>query len=275
MQHILPLRFTYDFGAPVWRIRLDTAARRLALEVRDADLLLAHFYTLQTETLALQQLPVPSGKAWWQGLEDAQHGHVYLHGYGDRKLGQHKGITALEAATLAVAWDEPGLAFYGMAEEGVLAYTADAPEAAFQELQAATGACLRTDLTQQEAAEAVARYSAARFRQAVYPVLYLEGEDYFTQVQQFLESRQLHGAALAIEYAETGEAIIISSYWRTPGGSYQNCIVVFDHTGSLCLKAVLADGLTGIGSDTFFIFMDDLYFLKDKAHLEVYRLLAC
>ncbi len=257
----------------MWRIRLDTTARRLALEVRDADLLLAHFYTLDIQTRQLQQLPLQTGEAWWQGLEDAQDGFIYLHGYGDRKLGQHKGIQALDAQTLAVAWEHTALAFYGMAAEGILAYLADAPEGAFRVLQPATGEPLQTGLTQQQAAEAAAAFSTQRLQSAVYPVLYLEGEEYFTQVQQFIQAQDLQEAALAIEYAEAGSAIVLSYYTREAIGTYQNCIAVFDAAGNLCLKETLADGLTGIGSDTFFIFMDELYFLKNKATLEVYRLL--
>ena len=73
---------------------------------------------------------------------------------------------------------------------------------------------------------------------------------------------------------ETAEAVVVSYYERTPGGDLQNFIAVFDAAGNLCLKELLAGGLSGIGSDTFFIFMDELYFVKDKTILEVYRLLA-
>lgn len=258
----------------MWRIRLDTAARRLALEVRDPDLLLTHFYTLDLTTFRIGQLPIQQGQAWWQGLEDTQGGYIYLHGYGDRKLGQHKGIIALEAATAALAWEEAELTLYGVTVEGLLAYPAATPEADFRLLLLSTGQQLRGGITQQQAAEAVAGFSAIRYRQAVYPVLYLEGEEYFAQVQQFLEAQHLHGTIQAIEYAETAIAFCISYYIRATDGTLQNYIAVFDTAGTLRLKEQLAGGLSGIGSDTFFIFMDELYFIKEKAILEVYRLLA-
>lgn len=258
----------------MWRIRLDTSTNRLALEVRDPDLLLAHFYTFGILDLSIKQLPLQKGQAWWQGLEDAQDGYIYLHGYGDRKLGQHKGIIALEASTAAVAWEEKELAFYGIAANGVLAYMAEAPEAAFRSLQTDTGQQVQANTTQQQAAEMVAVYNPLRYRQAVYPVLYREGEEYFAQVLQFLETQHIAGATQAIEYAETDAALVVSYYEGAADGTLQNYIVVFDKEGSFCLKERLAGGLSGIGSDTFFIFMDDLYFVKDKAILEVYRLLA-
>ena len=256
----------------MWRIRLDTAANRLALEVRDPDLLLAHFYTFGISGRSLK--PLPLQQAWWQGLEDAQDGYIYLHGYGDRKMGQHKGIIAVEAGTGAVAWEEQELALYGIAENAVLAYMAVAPEAAFLSLQPGTGQQMRESVTQQRAAEMVAEFSLLRSRQAIYPVLYREGEEYFAEVQQFLNSLQITGATLAIEYAETEAAFVASYYERCADGTLQNYIAVFDKEGSFCLKERLASGLSGIGSDTFFIFRDDLYFVKDHAILEVYRLIV-
>ncbi|GAA4437222.1 hypothetical protein GCM10023188_31190 [Pontibacter saemangeumensis] len=258
----------------MWRIRLDTTANRLALEVRDPDLLLASFYTMDLGTRHLKQLPLPQGTAWWQGLEEAQDSYIYLHGYGDRRMGQHKGVLAVEAGTAAVAWEETELAFYGMAADGMLAYIAATPEAAFRLLQPATGQVVQDGITQQQAAAMVAQHSHLRYRQAVYPVLYREGEEYFAQVQQFLDSQQLTGATQAIEYAETDAYLAVSYYVQAADSTLQNYMAVFDIEGSLCLKERLAGGLSGIGSDTFFIFMGDLYFVKDKAILKVYRLLA-
>jgi hypothetical protein len=258
----------------VWRIRLDTTAKRLALEVRDADVLLAHFYTFDAHLSDMKRLTLSQGQAWWQGLEDAQNGYIYLHGYGDRKLGQHQGITALAAASDTKSWEEAELAFYGLTADGLLAYPAATPEADFQLLEMSTGKPLKTDISQQQAAEAVEQNSQSRYSEAIYPGLYLEGEGYYKEVREFLEA-QLHAKPVqAIEYAETDTALVTSYYERELDGLLINYIAVFDMEGHLQLKEKLANGLSGIGSDTFFIFMDDLYFIRDKAILEVYRLLA-
>ncbi|RDV11809.1 DUF4905 domain-containing protein [Pontibacter diazotrophicus] len=258
----------------MWRIRLDTAANRLALEVRDADLLLASFYTLDVSAYTLMPLPLPQAQSWWQGLEDAQGGFLFLHGYGDRKLGQHKGIRAIAAASGKVAWEVPELAFYGFVPDGVFAYPAATPEAPFDVLQLDTGQPVRTGVPQQQAADEVVHFGHTRFRNAVFPVLYLAGEAYFDEVKNFL-STQLHTAVVSgLEYAETDTALVVSYYERAVDNTLKNYVAVFDLDGSLLLKEQLADGLSGIGSDTFFIFMHDLYFIRNKTSLEVYRLLA-
>jgi hypothetical protein len=272
-QVILPLQFKYDFDAPVWRIRIDTAQARLALEVRDADVLLAYFYTFDVRAYKLEQLELPQALTWWQGLEEAHNGRVYIHGYADRQLGQHKGILALGAATGKVQWEDTLLAFYGLAPEGILAYTAAAPGTDFLLLQEANGQQTGISISQERAAEMVTNYSGQRYRGCTYPMLYLEGEPYYEQVQDFLASQLGAIAVKAIEYAETEAYMVVSYYTPAENAALDNFLAVFDLNGVLQLHQSLGQGLSGIGSDTFFIFEHDLYFLQNKQVLLVYRLL--
>lgn len=258
----------------MWRIRIDTSAGNLALEVRNADLLLATFYTLNTADFTLKQLPVPPAQAWWKGLEDTQDNMVYLHGYGDRKVGQHKGITAFTAASGEVKWEQYGLAFYGFAEEGAFAYPATTPEEPFLLLHPQNGQIIRNGIEQSEAASQVEAFNQVRYSNCTYPTIYLEGEEYYAQVRDFLEEQLGTVPVKAIEYAETAAALVMSFYENTEGRGLTNFVAVFDLEGNLQLKEKLGEGLSGIGSDTFFIFNLNLYFLQDRHMLKVYRLLA-
>ncbi|WP_439882206.1 DUF4905 domain-containing protein [Pontibacter sp. MBLB2868] len=258
----------------MWRIRIDTADEFLALEVRDADLLIATFYTLNTNSFALSKLSVQPSKGWWMGLEDAQFGMVFLHGYGDRKIGQHKGITALAAVGGEVQWEQPEYTFYGILQDGILAYPAEKPEGEFKVLQPKTGQFLNTGIQQQEASYQRETYSYDRYAACIYPAVYLEGEEYFEQVRDFLNAQHSIIPVRAIEYAETPFGFVLSYYENNESAGLTNFVAAFTLDGDLQLKAKLGSGLSGIGSDTFFIFNLNLYFLQDKHILKVYRLLA-
>ncbi|MBF9254629.1 DUF4905 domain-containing protein [Pontibacter sp. 172403-2] len=257
----------------MWRIRIDAAAGRLALEVRDADVLLAFFYTFDCQGHTLQQLSLPQALTWWQGLEDAHAGLVYLHGYADRQLGQHKGITALNAATDKIQWEAADLAFYGLSDEGIMAHPAAAPGEDFVLLNSATGQIIRKQITQQAAAAAAEKFSHSRYQACIYPILYREGEAYFTQVQAFVEAQLGQTPVSAIEYAEAGEMLVVSFYTPATDGKLDNYLAVFNFEGDLLLNTTLGSGLSGIGSDTFFIFKHKLYFIQNKDSLHVYALL--
>ncbi|MHC2993530.1 hypothetical protein OB13_18840 [Pontibacter sp. HJ8] len=256
----------------MWRIRIDTAAGRLALEVRDSDVLLASFYTYDCHSRALHQLEQPERLTWWLGLEDAHQGMVYLHGYGDRKVGQHKGIRALNAATGEEFWHRPELTFYGIDGLGILAYFPDSQEAYLQLLDARYGKTLQNDINQKQAAARVNAYSQERYREILHPVLYQEGEEYFNLVRDFLSQQLQCEAVRTIEYAETDDWMVISYYVAAEKNKLDNFLAVFDLKGILHLNEVLANGLDGVGSDTFFIFMRSLYFVQNKKSLTAYSL---
>jgi hypothetical protein len=247
-------------------------AGRLALEVRDSDVLLARFYTFDCRSQTLKQLEQPERLTWWLGLEDAHQGMVYLHGYGDRKVGQHKGIRALIAATGEEAWHRPELSFYGIDSLGILAYVVDSQEANMQLLDVRYGKILQNDINQKQAAVRVDTYSVERYRDVIHPVLYQEREEYFVQVRDFLSQQLQCEAVRTIEYAETDEWMVISYYVATEKNKLDNFLAVFDLNGILHLNDLLASGLNGVGSDTFFIFMRSLYFVQNKDSLTAYSL---
>ncbi|MFT2011332.1 DUF4905 domain-containing protein [Pontibacter sp. 13R65] len=252
-------------------MKLDTVTQQLALEIRDGDLLLASFFVLSCENLELQELRLPQANAWWQGLEDAHAGLVLLHGYGDRKLGQHKGITAL-AANGQVQWQKPDLAFYGIGEQGIFAHEVAKPGTDFRLLQLPAGEEAHPQVAQAKAASEVAAFNLTRFKDCLYPVLYLEGEAYFEQVAAFLSDAAAVHPVKAIEYAETELNIFLSFYQSTQTAALDNFLFIFDLEGNLTHSECLATELTGIGSDTFFIFRGDLYFIQQKEILQIFSL---
>jgi hypothetical protein len=257
----------------VWRIRIDTDGGWLALEVRDSDVLLASFYTYDCHARALKQLDVPVANTWWLGLEDVHQAQVYLHGYGDRKLGQHKGIRAFSAKTGEERWHLPELSFYGVDGAGILATEPGKPEAPFILLDSRYGKLLENDISQNRASERVDAFSRERYQAVVYPILYREGEEYFGEVRDFLAQKLGCEPITMIEYAETDTCLVLSYYVATEENKIDNFLAIFDLNGFLHLKELLASGLNGVGSDTFFIFMRSLYFVQHKTTLKAYSLI--
>ncbi|WP_202923745.1 DUF4905 domain-containing protein [Pontibacter fetidus] len=251
-------------------MRLDAATGLMALEVRDADLLLADFYSLETGPFTLSKLPLPAAKNWWLGLEDVHQGLLLLHGYGDRQTGQHKGIMAYSSQNGNLQWQQPELAFYGVTADGILAL--DLQDQKLTLLHPQTGTILPENMSLEGGANAVAAYNLTRSQACTYPMLYLAGELYFTQVQDFLRDKLSAAAVAGIEYAETEQHIVVSFYTETAAGKLDNMLCVFDLHGELQLQQRIAHGLSGIGSDTFIIFNHNLYFIQQRTILVVYSL---
>jgi hypothetical protein len=251
-------------------MRLDAATALMALEVRDADLLLADFYSLELKQHKLTKLPLPAAKNWWLGLEDLHQGLLLLHGYGDRQLGQHKGIMAYTAQEGYLQWQHPELAFYGVTADGILALNLQDQKLYLLDPQ--TGTILPESVSLEGGAIAVAAYNNISSQACTYPMLYLEGEPYFAEVQNFLKDQLQVEAVRGIEYAETEQHILVSFYTETAAGKLDNTLSVFDLSGNLQLQQRIAHGLSGIGSDTFIIFNHNLYFIQQRNILVVYSL---
>lgn len=256
----------------MWRLRLDTLGGWLALELRDADLLQAQFYTLRLPAGLPAPLHIPDQSTWWLGLEEAHAGQLYLHGYGERKLGQHLGVRAFSAETGDLIWQQPVLALYGIAATGLLAYDPIQLSGELLLLDSSTGETLQSGIPQHQASGWVKGYLAARQQGVQYPQLYLAGEDYFEQVQNFLSQALGCEAVSAIEYAETETCFVMSYYIRKDADKLDNFLAVFDLNGFLHLNQLLVGAIDGVGSDTFFIFMRKLYFVQNKATVTAYSL---
>lgn len=253
-------------------MRIDTTGHQLAIEVRDADVLLVYFYTYNIVDQALKQVPLPPEQTWWLGLEDAHAAMFLLHGYGDRKLGQHKGIKAYATEKNMMQWEQPELAFYGIAATGILAFETVAPENGFLSLDPENGTVLREGMTQLEAAELVQQYAPERYLSCTYPISYQAGEAYFDEVRQFILYMLAEEPVQALEYAEINKYIVVSYYLQQTDNKVNNYLSVFDSDGNLLLKECLGEGLTGLGSDTFIIFNQNLFFVQNKDILKVYML---
>ncbi|GGG02527.1 DUF4905 domain-containing protein [Pontibacter amylolyticus] len=256
----------------MWRIRLDAPGGWLTLEVRDADLLQARFYTLRLPAGQLLELKLPDPNTWWMGLEDVHDRVLYLHGYGDRKLGQHKGIRAFAADSGIALWQQPELAFYGIEERGLLVSNISQQGGELVLLESGYGKTIRNDITQKEAADRVQRYHKVRFGAVQYPHLYREGETYYQQVHDFLVQELDCEPVNVLEYAETDTWLVVSYYRKTGENKLDNFLAVFDLNGFLHLNELLAGAMDGVGSDTFFIFMRSLYFVQNKTTLKAYSL---
>ncbi|HEY4652329.1 MAG TPA: DUF4905 domain-containing protein [Pontibacter sp.] len=254
----------------MWRLRLDPKANFLGLEVRDADLLLADFYTLELAGHELRKLPLPAAKNWWLGLEDVHDGLLLLHGYGNRQVGEHKGIMAYDAVTGVQVWQQTELAFYGITAAGILAL--DLQQKTLALLQANSGTIAGKEVSLESGAMAIANYSSVRYQTCTYPMLYLEGEPYFMEVAAFLAQQLQVSAICGIEYAETQKHLVISFYTQSADGKIDNNLSVFDLDGRLQLNERIAHRLSGIGSDTFIIFNEKLYFIQDRNTFVVYSL---
>ncbi|HEU5145686.1 MAG TPA: DUF4905 domain-containing protein [Chryseosolibacter sp.] len=104
----------------------------------------------------------------------------------------------------------------------------------------------------------------------IRPFQYEEGTEYFVTVKDFLHSRLGISPVASIEYLEINDLIIVSVFLKEKG--LANYLYVLDANGGVLMEEKLGEDLKGIGLDTFFVFSDNLIFIKNKNELLSYSI---
>ena len=97
-----------------------------------------------------------------------------------------------------------------------------------------------------------------------YPYIYDHGSDYFKTVMDFLSI----DSPLSCEYFEWDDKIIISYYLRSDTKFDRYLILLKE--GKKVWKIKQDDGMNGFSSGSFFVFQDQLIFIKDLNEVCIY-----
>jgi hypothetical protein len=103
------------------------------------------------------------------------------------------------------------------------------------------------------------------------PFQYLDGEPDFETVKNFLKTKMEITPRLGAEYLQYADRIIISYYAGDPA-AFVNYLVIFNSLGECFYHEEIGTNLKGIGTNTFFIASDHLFFVKNRTELVTFRI---
>lgn len=266
-------QFSLTFRNPIWQIRPDFEQEILALELRDGDRLQTEFVVLDAKT-GLAQEPYQASENWWVGLEDTGWGILFLHGFADRKVGSHAGLTAVNINPQQVLWQHEQAVFYGLAVDfKILAQPNHTEKEAFIALDAQTGTVLETAIPWEQAYNAVTTFAQARQKLGLYPVHHTAGSAYFDLLSQFIFSRTGRQVVGAIDYLEVSNFLIFSYYEAMLAGKMKNILGIYSaEEGSLITEEIINASVAGLGTDSFLVMKNTLLFIVEKQTLVAYKL---
>ncbi len=274
MSQITPhLHFSIDFGVPVWQMRPDDEENLLALEIRDGDRLQTEFAVVALDTGNLVGAPYRAPENWWVGLEDTQNRQIYLHGFADRKVGSHQGITAVAIDTRQIRWQQERGVYFGLVDKQHL-IARPAPEEAdsYMILDSLTGQIVETAVTPDRAHAMVANYTQQRAAKAHYPVHHPEESKHFALLGQFITGKTGHLPVGAIDYLESGTFFALAYYVPVATRKLKHTLGVYwVQDGSQLLEIVLAEAGAGIITGSFFMMQETLIFVQEQHTLVGYR----
>jgi hypothetical protein len=256
--------FTYK--GIVWKLLADTKSSLLVVESRDEETRKVNFAAIDLETRKQLWDSLAIKETWWAGLEEVNYGYVVLHGYKDIQNPEHQGIYVFDARTGKPVWENAAYTFFSLDEEGLIAYDPLSPERVYKRFNSRNGA-IEQELTESEIADQWNKDSNTSSL-LQNPSHYTLENSYFEKISNFIEAFTELKPEMALDYLEHNSKIIVSFYSKV-GEKMVNYLLVVNEEGDVLYNEAIGAELNGIGLDSFFMFKEQLIFVKNKKELVI------
>lgn len=220
------------------------------------------FSALQYDTGAFLWNDQSYAERWWLSLLATSDDVLLLQRFNPDHP-ERRSLVAVDVATSASLWTHDEFTLERVSSEYVYGFTG-----------AGGGKAVCLDLASGNIVAGMpARDSGdSKISGTRRPFLYQEGTPYFTTVRDFLSTNFGHRPEGGVEYLEFGGKVVISYHIRNPDG-LANYLLVILESGAVLLHVKMAQGLRGLGTDTFFVLSDCLFFVMNGDLLLSYQLL--
>jgi hypothetical protein len=254
------------FEGQVWKILVDEASPVLIVQTRNGESYQTSFTAINTQTNRVLWQDFNLEESWWLGMAGVHAGVLFLYTYPDTQKPQSQGIIAVDVVTQQILWQTQSINFHQIIEGQVLGLSVAQQEKEYYLLELKTGKVL----------EQFREFDTAKIRknennEALFPFHYYNEMAYFQTVAIFLKKKFNLQIVQAVDYLEY-ENVIIISYFHQSNNGLANNLLVLNHQNQVLLHQNIAQQLTGIGLDTFFVFEKQVFFVKHKTHLQSLKL---
>jgi len=257
----VPLYFS--FSGTVWKILCDSASPIIAVELRDHEIREVNFALINTEQGKIIWQGNNPEELWWTGIEAFKNNRLFLHGYKDIQFPEHKRLWAFSEKGIKL-WVDKGLTFLGFSGDSLYGFKNGEGDAKrFYELDAATGK-VKKEISAEVAMSILNTADVNNYVEN--PIHYKADNQYYPRLAAFIEQLTGLKAVVAIDYLEYKNKIIISFY-TIDNEKLASRIVIVSEDGVKEAEELTGTELSGIGIDTFFVFRDILFFVKNKKEL--------
>lgn len=265
--------FSFNQGRNIWRIIL-TDLNQIVIEERD----------IQNKEVFFSCINRITGEFYWKdksflnekfwiGIEATKSRYLVLHQFEKPDMPNHKKIINVDLITGEILWVNDDLTYYDMDEDFIYGFAPKFEDKEFYQLSIEDGT-IKNNLGNEEQSK---------------PVLNsISEKDYsrytFTEMMsESTSSNEVKELATKIigenfyfnfcEYIDKGNILIFNYYDKIAPQSLINRLAIYDKSeGKPILIETLNSSTPAPLPDSFFMYDDDLYFVKDKIELVAYRL---
>ncbi|OJJ17424.1 hypothetical protein BKI52_26490 [marine bacterium AO1-C] len=260
--NLLPQGVEFKAQGKIWKIIADQSDPLLVVQVRDGDAYQTSFAAIEPQKQAIIWQNFTLEENWWVGMSAMYQRILLLHTYPDTQKPQPQGLIALDVVSQEVLWQTKEFNFYEVVNNKIVVTSSTTSGDFYLTIDIKTGKVLERF---QELSTGLTRKNENK--SMIFPFHYQDEMAYFQTVAVFLKKKFNLQIVQAVDYLEYDNFIIIS-YFYDNAGDLMNNLLVLDQNGQVLFHQNIEKQLTGIGLDTFFVFKNELFFVKHKTLLQ-------
>lgn len=249
--------FQEKFKGVIWKVVADPHELFLTLEIRDPAEKQVTFACLDINAGILLWKDLKTPESWLHSLVAAYKGISFIQGYASGHLPMPLGIIAIKSKTGVILWENYADTFAALLPDGIAVYNARIEPKTFRVLDIQSGAFLRK-AGLQEMQDSVAA-----------PLDFPESATLDHAEQEVLSSYVPGQLINEVELLIREDKKLVSFYAEN-GKLFDQYLAVFNPDKDILLLEKLASEAAGKTIDSFFIWENRLFYIKNKSELAAY-----
>jgi hypothetical protein len=239
----------------------------LIIEIRSEETRKVRFVALDLHSNKLLWEQDSLSETWWIGLFATEANTVVIHGFKDLQNPVHQKVYVLDIWSGKQLWKNEDYKAIKLIKN--LLYVSTEGKETILQLDSASGKYVE-ELTL-ESFKALAENNNSERSELAKALHYSKENQYFRRLATFIEQLTSKEAEKLVDYLEHKSKIIVSFY-STEAEKLVNYILVTDEEGQILFQDTIAEGLSTVALESFFLWKDQLIFIKNRKELVIFEL---
>lgn len=256
----IELNFSHSFQGKVWNLMIAKDGGYLLFEIREEENFKTSYFVLDLQSNQFVITDLVLDEEWWVGVTHFSKDLILFHTYDNQENPDNKSYIVFDIERQAILWQKTGL------------IVSQVNGAAVECIDPMADEVYTIDIRNGERSVSGDINPKEENKKASYAFHYVESSDYFATVNKFLASILNISIVGAVDYFQYEGGVVIS-YYTQKGKHLVNKLLVLNLKKDILLEETLGEELTGISDNTFFIYDDNLIFVKEKCNFFIYPLI--
>lgn len=267
--------YKYSDGNSIFRVLLSDTDK-LIIETRDADKKEAYYQCLESGSGKLVFKNVQLDEKYWLGIEAIYKDIIFFHKYSKPDMPGHRCIIAFDINGKKIIWESEEYAFLFVYENLVYCYRQKFEGRDFYCLDYITGEVkenLGNDFVKINELKKTADDSKD-YSNYLFPVIYDGSVIQDIRIKSIIDNYSCNLEIIGnIEYTVHNNLLLFNAHMKKEGAWIVNEFISADLlSGKIIFSELINTNLNAYAPDSFFIYKEKLFLLKDKKELLVYKL---